>query len=211
MPPYDALERLARQAARLGPADAAEGLPPLLALSDPQRTPNPRAAMAALPAGCGYIYRHFGAADRFTVAAELSAMARQRGLVFLVSADAQLEAAIAPDGVHWPERWLSMAARRRARGDRRLFTGAAHCPAALARAEQADLDAALYSPVFASVSPSAGRTKGHFAAAAAARYAGLPVYALGGITPRTAARLPGLGFSGLACVGALAPERAEPG
>ena len=181
----------------------AGALPPLLVLSDPARTPDLPALAAALPPGSGFIYRHFGAADRFGTARILSAIAQANGLVFLVSADPDLAAKCGADGIHWPERDLPMAARLRARGDARLFTAAAHSVRALQHARMAGVDAALVSPVFASDSPSATRPKGKWLACSLARNAGMPVYALGGINARTAPRLAGLGFAGIACVGAI--------
>ncbi|HRD28437.1 MAG TPA: thiamine phosphate synthase, partial [Caulobacter sp.] len=60
------------------------------------------------------------------------------------------------------------------------------------------------SPVFASRSPSAGRPMGVEAFAALVRAAPLPVYALGGVNARTAARLTESGAQGLAMVEGLA-------
>ncbi|WP_300542644.1 thiamine phosphate synthase [Maricaulis sp.] len=201
-PPYDAVQRLARQAMRVR-GSAAGALPPLIALTDPARTPDAAGYAAGLEPGSGLIYRHFGADDRFETGRALASIARERGLVLLVSADPELADAIGAAGLHWPETRLAQAFARRCRGDRRPFTSAAHSPLALARARASGVDAALFSPVFPSASPSAGRAKGLWAAAAAARRAALPVYALGGVNTQTAARLENLGFSGIACVGAI--------
>lgn len=201
-PPYDAAATMASRAARVRSAGASS-LPALWALTDPQRTPDPLALARRLPAGSGLIYRHFGAADRERVAQALADICRARGLVFLIGNDADLAARSGADGVHWPERSLAEAAARRARGDVSLFTSAAHSGRALHRAAQAGIDACLLSPVFPSASPSAGRPLGLFPAARLAQGAALPVFALGGLNPRTAKRLEKLGFSGIACVGAL--------
>lgn len=197
---------MARLALRVRGAVAssrARTLPPLLVLSDPERTPDLMALAATLPAGSGLVYRHFGAADRFETGAALSAIAQANGIVFLVSGDPVLAANCGADGIHWPERDLPVAARLRARGDTRLFTAAAHCARALHRARMAGVDAALVSPVFPSDSPSATHPKGKWAAHALVRAAGMPVYALGGVNTRTAPRLVDLGFAGIACVGAI--------
>lgn len=209
MPPYDAAHSLARQALRVR-GDACAPLPPLLALTDPERTPDLRALAAGLPPGSALVYRHFGAAERMEMAAELIALCRPRDIPVLVSADPVLARETGADGVHWPERCLPQAAAARVRGDIRLFTAAAHSLRAAQQAREAGIDAVLVSPVFPSRSPSAQRPVGHLAASAMARQAGLPVYALGGVNSHTAGRLAGLGFSGIACVGALrsaAPTR----
>jgi thiamine-phosphate pyrophosphorylase len=204
-PPYDAAQALARQALRVRGSDpaACPSLPPLLALSDPARTPDLAGLVEALPPGSGLVYRHFGAPDRADLARALSGACQARGIMLLVSADPDLDRLDTVDGIHWPETWLHHAAAARARGDRRLFTAAAHSPRAVWRARQAGIDAVLLSPVFPSRSPSAGRAKGVFAAAAVTRTAGMPVYALGGVDIRSSRRLEGLGFSGIACVGAI--------
>lgn len=178
-------------------------LPPLLALSDPDRTPDLAGLIETLPPGSGLVYRHFGAPERLDLARALAGACHARGIALLVSADPVLARLETVDGIHWPEKWLHQAAAARARGDRRPFSAAAHNPRAVWRARRAGIDAVLFSPVFPSLSPSAGRAKGVFPAAATARAAGMPVYALGGVNTRTARRLEGLGFSGIACVGAI--------
>ena len=74
--------------------------------------------------------------------------------------------------------------------------------AALARAQERDLDALLLSPVFATAShpgaPVLGPVRGAMIAAASR----VPVYALGGIGPHNAARLP-RAFSGIAAITSL--------
>lgn len=182
-------------------------LPALLALTDPERTPDPVAAARLLPPGSGLVYRHFGAADRVETARRLAQVAKERDLVLLVSSDPDLADAVDAEGIHWPEKMLSEAFRRRCRGDRRLFTVATHTPRGLLAAQAAGMDAALYSAIFPSRSPSAGRAKGLWPAAAAAGRVDMPVYALGGVNTETARRLTGLGFSGVACVGATAGRK----
>lgn len=196
---------LARLAGRVrGPAKT--GLPALYVLTDPQRLPDPTGLAHRLPAGSALIYRHFGAPDRVRIARQLASIARQRGLVFLIGADADLADRVDADGVHWPERLLGECARQRARGDHRFFTAAAHSPSALRRAERCGADAMLFSAVFPSDSPSAGPAKGLQASAAATRHTKKPVIALGGVRSSTGKRLTGLGFSGIACVGAAADD-----
>ncbi|MBI1186413.1 MAG: thiamine monophosphate synthase [Alphaproteobacteria bacterium] len=186
-------------ARQLSAETGARGSPPLLFLTDPARTPDPVAIAARLPAGAGVIYRHFGAADRRGTAAALAAVCRTRGLALLIAADPDLAMATGAAGVHWPERLIP--------GRRHGFpleTAATHGAEALARAARAGLDAALLSPVFPSRSAPAGRPLGPMRAAGLAQRAGLPVYALGGVNARSARRLKGLGFSGIAAVGAIA-------
>jgi thiamine-phosphate pyrophosphorylase len=178
-------------------------LPRLVFFSEPSRTPDPAGVMARLPRGAGVVYRAFGAPDAVAQGRRLVRVARRRGLMLLAGADAGLAASIGADGVHLPERTAA-----RARGLRRLrphwiVTCAAHSPAAIVRARRAGADAVFVSPVFESASPSAGRPLGALRFAQMVRGARLPVFALGGVSAKTARRLAGLGAAGLAAVDAL--------
>ncbi|MCC5995446.1 MAG: thiamine phosphate synthase [Oceanicaulis sp.] len=118
--------------------------------------------------------------------------------MFLVAADPELAAKCGAHGVHWPERMLAQARRVRFP----VMTASAHSPGAVRRAGGL-VDAVFVSPVFASASPSAGRPIGPWRAAAAARRARCPVYALGGINETSVRRLRGLGLAGAAAVDGL--------
>ncbi|MFZ4600809.1 MAG: thiamine phosphate synthase [Caulobacterales bacterium] len=173
-------------------------LPALLAFTDPARTPDPLDLACALPRGAGLVYRAFGAADARSVGLKLAAICRRRGVLFLVGADAALARAVKADGVHLPERTARPIRRRRPRGW--IVTVAAHAPKGLLRAARIGADAAVLSPIFPSRSPSAAQPIGPWRAGCWARWARLPVYALGGINGRTVRRLPIGAFSGVAAI-----------
>jgi thiamine-phosphate pyrophosphorylase len=197
-----AVRRKLLAAARMGkPAFARNGrrLPAAWFMTDPKRTPDIEKIVARLPRGWGMIFRHFGAADRCAVARAVVCAARARGVVVLVAGDAELARVIGADGVHWPEAKLRAA---RARHPRWIETASAHGRAGLARAKAMGVDAAILSPVFESASPSAGKPMDALAFRLLARGAGLPVYALGGVNARTAARA-GSGAAGFAAVDAI--------
>ena len=80
-----------------------------------------------------------------------------------------------------------------------ILTAAAHGLAAV----QAEADALLVSPVLPSNSPSAGAPLGVEAFTALVAAAKAPVYALGGVTARTAPRLADSGAFGLAGIDAF--------
>jgi thiamine-phosphate pyrophosphorylase len=200
---------LAKTAARLGRAarrrkPGGRRPPHLYFLTDPARTPDPASVMRLLPRGAAVIYRAFDRADLIEQGPTLRALARERGLVFLVGADAHLAARLRADGVHLPERLMQQAPALRRRRPRWLITAAAHGQRAVARAARLGLDAVLVSVVFPSQSASAGRPMGPLRFAATARAAGLPVIALGGVSARTARRLLGSGAHGLAAIGGFA-------
>ncbi len=197
------LVRIARTLSRAASARKGQGrpLPPLILVTDPDRTPDPVALAERLPPGSGVIFRGFGRKGAGKTARQLAAVARRRGLVLLIGADA-LRAPGA--GVHLPERMAHRAAALRRARPGVLVTVAAHSLPALIRARRAGADAALLSTVFKSRSPSAGRPLGPVRFAALARQAGLPVYALGGVKTKNAPRLKGSGAAGLAMVEGLA-------
>ena len=176
-------------------------LPPLILVTDPDRTPDPVALAERLPPGSGLIFRGFGRKGAAKTARQLAEIARRRGLILLIGANA-LRAPAA--GVHLPERMAHRAAALKRARPGATVTVAAHSAAALVRARRAGAHAALLSTVFESRSPSASRPLGAVRFAALVRRAGLPVYALGGVTTKNAPRLLGSGAAGLAMVEGLA-------
>ncbi len=172
-------------------------------VTDPDRTPDPAAVAARLPRGTGVIHRGFGRPEAERDARALAAVARRRGLVLLIGADAARARRVGAHGVHLPERSAHLAGRLKAHRPGWIVTVAAHGGRALARAARAKADAALVSPVFPSRSPSAGGPLTPVRLARLVRDARLPVVALGGVTTVTAQRLARSAAAGLAAVGAF--------
>lgn len=185
------------------PAAARKPLPRLLFFTDPVRTPEPERVACDLPAGSAVIYRAFGAEDAGRRAERLVRLARARGLLLLIGADARLAAAVGAHGVHLPERLAHSARTLKHAHATWLVTAAAHSLGAARSARAAGADAAVVSAIFPSRSASAGLPMGPVRLAAIARAAGLPVYALGGVNEETAARLKDLRLAGLAAVEGL--------
>lgn len=178
-------------------------MPPLLFLTDPERTPRPWEQAGRLPPGAGVVLRWFGRDDSRSVGRRLAETCRATGLIFLVGADAALAEALDADGLHMPERDLGLGLAIRAEHPDWFVTGAVHSERALRRAAEMGCDAALLSPVFGSFSPSAGEPLGVERFQALVADAGLPVYALGGVTEASATALVGSSACGLAAVGAV--------
>ncbi|MDP2245166.1 thiamine phosphate synthase [Pseudomonas sp.] len=198
------LQRLADLAASLRPRlPGAKPLPRLIFVTDPDRTPDPAAVAARLPAGCGVIYRAFGAGDALDKARALAAIAGARELLLLIGADPALAEAVGAGGVHLPERDLGRAESLKAARPDWTVTGAVHSLEAARLAAAFGCDAVLASTVFASASPSAGPPMGAAAFAAFVAAAPLPVYALGGVNAKTAPELVSSGAAGFAMVEAF--------
>ncbi len=195
---------LERTAALLSRRNAPrKGLPHLLFLTDPVRTPDPEAIAERLPRGTAIVFRTFGAADAEARGRRLAEIARRRGLILLIGADAALAAKLGADGVHLPERLAAYARRLKAAHPGWIVTAAAHSVRAARWGLTAGADAAVVSPVFASRSASAGAPLGPVRLARLVRAVKGPVYGLGGIDMKKARRLLGAGLIGLAAVDAF--------
>jgi thiamine-phosphate pyrophosphorylase len=184
-------------------------LPPLLFFTDPARTPEPWRTAAALPAGAGVVYRHFGAEDAGATAERLRQVTAEAGVRLLIGQDGPLAQAIGADGLHLPERDLARAGQWRTERPDWLITAAIHAtegltdPARLGL-DLLGLDALVLSPVFAAGGASAAKPAlGLEAFSAAVRDSLLPVYALGGIKPDNVEHLAGSGACGIAGVDAV--------
>lgn len=190
---------LNRAAAAVDPRAA--HLPPLLFMTDPDRTPDPWRVAGRLPAGAAVIHRAFGRADGPRDALRLRDATAGRGVRLLIAGDPDLAAAVSADGVHLPERHLGLAPSLRARRPDWLLTGSAHAPAP---ATPAGLDAVLVSPVFPHGGASPARPPlGLDGLAGMILSIGLPAYALGGVDAGRARGLAGSGVCGIAAVGAV--------
>lgn len=186
-------------AIRLAKRALPPGLPGLLYLTDPVRSPNILKTASHLPHGSGIIYRHFGAADRLTTAAQLRALCWQRRLYFMIGNDAELAQRTQADGVHWAE--SQMHESKYWTGKFKIMTSAAHSIYAIKRAKKLNLDAVLVSTVFASNSPSASPHLGAVRFRHLSRNAAMPVYGLGGITAQNAGHISSV--SGLASISGI--------
>ena len=182
-----------------------KALPRLFFLTDPARTPDPEAVIARLPRGAGVVYRAFGDPAATAVGRRLVRVARRRGVMLLVGADAALAARIGADGVHLPERRVSAARGLKSRAaDMDRHRRRSISRAAIVRARRSGADAVFVSPVvFPSRSPSAGRALGSMRFAALARGAGAPVIALGGVNAAAVRGLARTGAAGVAAVEAM--------
>lgn len=178
-------------------------LPALWFLTDEVRTPDPAAAACRLPPGSGIILRHYGAPGRRALAHALAAIARERGLVLLIGADAALAAKAGAHGVHLP-RWA--ASRRAGPGAKGIVTASAHGLTEIRRAQAIGVDAVFLGPVFATESHEGAQGLGAVRFSALATKSNLPIFALGGLDAANAGQLLGSGAAGFGAIGALLPS-----
>ena len=122
------------------------------------------------------------------------------GIAPLLIADDPDLAADMGVGLHLPEARMRDAAHWRVRHPDWIITSSAHSLRALMTARA--LDAVFLSPVFATTSHKGAMLLTPVRAALIAGHGTVPVYALGGITPRNAALL-APAFSGIAAISSL--------
>ena len=198
------MEALSRTAARLRPWPVrGKPLPNLLFFTDPQRMPDPERVAERLPAGAAVVFRAFGASDAAVRGARLREITRRRGLLLLIGADEDLARQVEADGLHLPERLSAETPRLRIARPDWLITLAAHGEAAARAGAAAGADALVVSPVFPSLSPSAGAPLGVEGLKRIVEAVETPVYALGGVRASTVERLADTGIVGIAAVEAL--------
>jgi len=176
-------------------------LAPLVLMTDPERLPDPVAAVQKLPRGSAVIYRHFGHSHANKMADTLRQETFKNGQQLLIGDDPKLATQIGADGVHFkrdsrltaatlwrqlcPDWIISMAGIKHGK-----YSG-----------DLTVLDAVLVSSVFESKSLSAGApigVEGFNAQVEALKGYKLGVFALGGINKSTAPKLTASGAAGLA-------------
>jgi thiamine-phosphate pyrophosphorylase len=118
-------------------------------------------------------------------------------LCLLVNGRADVAVAAGADGVHLPADGLPVAALRRRFGPGLLLGVSTHDPAEVARARDEGADYATFGPVWET--PGKGPSTGTAALARAAA-AGLPVFALGGVTIPRFGEVAAAGAAGVAAI-----------
>ncbi len=156
------------------------------------------AAIRALPAGGGIVFRHYRTPlpERRRLFAAVRAVARRRGLIVVRAGDRRLGSC--EDGVH-------NARRRPARG---LLTCAVHSRREARAAARGGADLVFVSPIFATRSHPGAAPLGESRARLVARAFGGHAIALGGVTHAEGRRLMRMGFYGWAAIDAwINPQR----
>lgn len=183
---------------------------PLLAVTDRHGHPRPLAetVQAVLDGGGRWIWfrdRDLEPEVRRRLGAGLAERVRALGGFLTVGGDVDMARALGADGVHLgggagPE---TVAAARAALGPLALIGVSAHAPREAAAAAQAGADYVTLSPIYATASkPGYGPALGS-EGIAAARAAGLPIVALGGVGPEMIGACRAAGAAGLAVMGGL--------
>lgn len=173
-----------------------------LAISDQRRVPHIKTLIPLLPAGTGILFRDYSAPERALICKELRALARRYNRPFLVAGDIALAQAVNADGIHvpsyllkWPRLWRSYPG---------IISAACHSRDEIKQAREGGAHLILLSPVFPTRSHPEANVLGASAFLALASDAGLPTFALGGLTHETVRRLCGKNVAGFAAISAFA-------
>lgn len=177
-----------------------QSLPLLWLLSDARNDAGLEQALAALPAGSGFVFRHYHLPEeaRHARFAELAAAARKSGQLVVLSGGAAMAQEWGADGVYG-----ASALEQEAAGVLRLAT--THSGEEIARAAGAGADGVFLSPVFATRSHPDARTLGIHGFHVLAQQSPIPVIALGGMTK---ARAEDLGWPRWGAIDGLVPTHA---
>jgi thiamine-phosphate pyrophosphorylase len=154
-------------------------------ISDERNDPALDDALARLPRGSGFIYRHYHLepAERVARYHALAKLARRRGHLVILSDSAQTATEWGADGIYGPPRALDP----RRPGLLRIAT--AHSAREIAEANRAGADAVLLSPAFPTRSHPGAAALGPLRFRLLAALSAAPVIALGGMTQSGADRL----------------------
>ncbi|PIW54316.1 MAG: thiamine phosphate synthase [Sphingomonadales bacterium CG12_big_fil_rev_8_21_14_0_65_65_10] len=163
------------------PVTTGQPLPLLWLLSDARNDARLEDALARLPAGSGFVFRHYhlddsARLDRFRTLAR-AAKARAH-LVIVARGDERFAGADGTYGSPFAEAWRTG-----------LFLATAHNADEIEAAETAGAGGIFLSPVFPSRSHPDGATLGSVGFNLLAQHTALPVIALGGMTPERAGEL----------------------
>ena len=166
---------------------------------------------AALEGGVSFVMvreKDLQAAPLLQIAEEIVEEARRvRGDKARVVVNGRLDVALAAKaaGVHLPADGLPVPGVRRRTRSRFLVGRSVHALAEAREAEKAGADYLLFGPIFETPGKAAyGAPQGVAALQRVAETVRIPVWAIGGITPETAAALRGLPIAGVAAIGAIA-------
>jgi thiamine-phosphate pyrophosphorylase len=155
-------------------------------MTDAVRMPDAARVASRLPRGSALIER------TGTITAGLRRLCRARGVLLIAAGTAERALRWGADGLHLRDDPLRRAREARAWRRRRpegMIFAAVHSDRALRAAIAAGADALLLSPVFPTRSHPGAATLGITRFRLLAGRSPRPIYALGGVTPRTARAL----------------------
>ena len=149
--------------------------------------------------------------ELYSLAVAIREVTKRAGSKLFVNDRADVALAVGADGVHCPENGLPVAVARRVCAE--VLVGAsAHSQERAVEAVTSGADFVLFGPVFPTPSKAKyGDPQGLEALAGVARNAGVPVFAVGGITPENADLCLERGAAGVGVISAVLSAEDVPG
>ncbi len=145
--------------------------------------------------------------DLYGLAVTIREVTRRTEARLFINDRADIALDVGADGVHCPENGLPVRAARRLCPEA-LVGASSHSLERAAEAGEAGADFVLFGPVFPTPSKAKfGEPQGLDALSVVTRDAGVPVFAIGGITPENAHLCLEKGAAGVACHVALRRKR----
>ena len=149
--------------------------------------------------------------ELYSQAVAMREVTRRAGSKLFLNDRADVALAVGADGVHCPENGLPVAVARRICAEA-LVGASAHSPERAVEAANSGADFVLFGPVFPTPSKAKyGDPQGLEALAGVARNAGVPVFAVGGITPENADLCLERGAAGVGVISAVLSAEDVPG
>jgi thiamine-phosphate pyrophosphorylase len=171
------------------------------------------AALSGLPRGVVAVHlreKDLGGRALLDLARPLAAVCHAHGQRLLVNDRLDVARAAGADGAHLPAAGVAPADARRLLGPGALLGVSCHSPEDVARARDGGASFAFLSPIYDTPSKRAYGPPIGLAALRAAAALGLPLVALGGVTPERVPELRAAGARGVAAIRAwlTAPDPA---
>lgn len=191
--------------------------PALYLITDRRTSPRPlpeqiALALEGVPRGSAAVQlreKDLSARELLSLGRALLEVCRARGAPLLVNDRLDVALALGADGAHLSGTSLPAPEARKLLGPAARIGVSCHS-ADEVRARAGGADFATFGPVFATASKLAYGPPVGTRELPAALGGGVPLVALGGVNPSNAGPLRGLGFSGVACIGAVNSAQ-EPG
>jgi thiamine-phosphate pyrophosphorylase len=183
------------------------GLPVVHLITDRRIVPDvaarAAAALAAAPPGTIAIHlreKDLGGRELLSLARALGEVCRARGQALLVNDRIDVALAAGADGVHLPASGVAAADARRLLPAEALVGVSCHSAADVARARDGGASYAFLSPIFDTPSKREYGPPAGLDAIRAAASLGLPIVALGGVTPERVPAVVAAGAAGVAAI-----------
>lgn len=180
-------------------------VPNLIFMTDCHAQPYPEDIIESMPEGSMVILRDYDVENRYGLGKALAYICKSKNIKFLVAGDLSLSLMLGADGIHLPEHMVGQATNIRKECPDYFITAAVHDESSVKVATTLPIDAVLLAPIFSTPShpetfDDGGLTIGPEKLSKICKQYKIAIYALGGITDKTANKLLKTGTTGIAAI-----------